>query len=758
MTDVRCPMCGKTNPADVEVCGYCEARLQPLAGNQDEFTWQEDSRLEQEEDIPDWLKELRPPGEEDIEESEDIFSEAVGDERLSEVLRDDIQEQGTNEDPADLEPSPEANDTELESDAQIWSEKEDDYSIIDQQAAEREGIVKDLPDWFSNFEVEQEPEMLSRPEAEETEVEAPDEEQFTSEDVVEQELPDWFSKLEEKQVSDLPSQLEADESEVEITSEEEQPLPEEKGEEQIEESSVSEDPDWLIKIRKRHEEEEAERNIREQNSLDWLSDPPYSNVQKPVEPDKLGEVSTSAEEDYGLLSDDGEREYGMVDDDSIPGWLMRLEKASQEQAGPEEENVLKEDVEGEELPDWLARFSEEHSEEGETAELEERAEISPGDLPDWLEAMRPIDTAAPSIPLIGEEDVRPEKVGPLAGLKAVIPAEPEFAHFKKRPAYSIKLNVTDHQQAHADLLENMLASEEEAKPIPARPRITSQVLLRLLLTVILLLAILIPRWFDMGGIILPAGVIEESAVVHQQVDQLPAGAPVLIGFDFEPGLAAELDLTAELLISELWQRNANLVFVSTIAVGPINAERYIKALAEESGQNASYNNLGFIAGGPAGLRSFAENPSRTLPFNLEAVSPWTRAPFDEIETAADFAMLVVITENPETARAWIEQVHMGIADPELPFIMVVSAQAEPLVRPYYMPGMAGQVTGLIVGWAGGAAMESLVGRPGPISENWTIFGMGLTAAAVLLLAGGLVSLILVTLDKRNKSTHDEDVL
>ena len=30
MSDVKCPMCGKPNPADAEVCEYCQARLKPL--------------------------------------------------------------------------------------------------------------------------------------------------------------------------------------------------------------------------------------------------------------------------------------------------------------------------------------------------------------------------------------------------------------------------------------------------------------------------------------------------------------------------------------------------------------------------------------------------------------------------------------------------------------------------------------------------------------------------------------------------------
>jgi hypothetical protein len=720
MTDVRCPMCGKTNPPQAEACQYCQARLQPVTGENDEFPWQDPADAEPEEDVPDWLKELRPPGGEEIDESEGDFGEAVGDERLSQVFQDDAQEDNKETAPPEepdeeIKPPAEEEFAVQESGAPVWSETEDDYSTSTGQPSESEADEQDLPDWFSSYDVEQEPET--------------------------------------------PSQLELEDPSGEKPEVEDQPSPDEAWEQADEHTTGSDDPEWLVNIRKRHEAEEEEKSRLEQNSMDWLSAPPFSDIQPRPVPAQSEDEPASLEKDYGLLAPQ-EAEPGDESGETEPDWLARLEKASREpvESSEEDKRGIEEEQQEEELPDWLSRFSSDKTEAGEE-ESEEDAEIAPGDLPEWLEAMRPIDSAAPSIPLIGEEDARPEKVGPLAGLTAVIPAEPEFAEFKKPPAYSIKLNVTDHQQAHAVLLENMLETEEEGKPVDSRPLITSQVLLRLLITILLIIAILLPRWIDLSGTGLPAGVMEQSSIVHGQIEQLPPGAPVLIGFDFEPGLAAELDLTAQLLITELWQRNANLVLVSTLPVGPVNAERYIKAIAEGNGAaGRSYTNLGFIAGGPAGLRGFAENPSRVLPFSMDAVSPWTRAPLSAVETAADFAMLVVITENPEIARAWIEQVRMPAADTDMPFILVVSAQTEPLVRPYYRTGVPGQVSGLLVGWAGGASMENLLGVPGPVSANWTMFGMGLTAAAVLLLIGGLVSLIVLTLEKRKNPDHDEDAL
>ncbi len=63
MADVRCPMCGKTNPAEAESCRYCQARLKPLRpGGEDGAVFGNQMG----DDGPDWLRELRsdsPPAE-----------------------------------------------------------------------------------------------------------------------------------------------------------------------------------------------------------------------------------------------------------------------------------------------------------------------------------------------------------------------------------------------------------------------------------------------------------------------------------------------------------------------------------------------------------------------------------------------------------------------------------------------------------------------------------------------------------------------
>jgi hypothetical protein len=66
-------------------------------------------------------------------------------------------------------------------------------------------------------------------------------------------------------------------------------------------------------------------------------------------------------------------------------------------------------------------------------------------------------------------------------------------------------------------------------------------------------------------------------------------------------------------------------------------------------------------------------------------------------------------------------------------VMVISAQAEPMIRPYYD---SGQVDGLLTGLAGGRYYEQLIQRPGIAQGYWSAFSAGIIVAILAILVGG----------------------
>ena len=78
-------------------------------------------------------------------------------------------------------------------------------------------------------------------------------------------------------------------------------------------------------------------------------------------------------------------------------------------------------LEAEELPEWLKEAGVQESQPESAMAGEEEATLSPAALPAWLEAMRPVEAAAPGLPRVEESERSVESSGPLAGLRGILP-------------------------------------------------------------------------------------------------------------------------------------------------------------------------------------------------------------------------------------------------------------------------------------------------------------------------------------------------
>ncbi len=416
-----------------------------------------------------------------------------------------------------------------------------------------------------------------------------------------------------------------------------------------------------------------------------------------------------------------------------------------------------------EMPDWLSGFTPSEPEPAKAAATSEQptgpsvGNISPADLPSWVQAMRPIESVM-SGAQSDDDDQTVEKEGPLAGLRSVLPALTNAPGLRKPKAYSIKLQVDSAQMAQATLLENLIASEAESRPVSTTKRVVNIRSLRWVIALVLLLAVLVPAVLPkaMGLQFFPLPELAESSetgAFYNLVDNLPDAAAVLVVFDYQPAYAGEMEQTAGPVIDHLMTKNARLAFVSTAPTGVLMNQRIMdaqnklrKAASESMYENRlHYIDLGYLPGDAAGIQVFAENP-HMLGSDYQLGNLWAPGSgLDKIKTLFDFEMTIVLTDNPDTGRMWIEQTgpvrRMGQTDPALdgkPMVMAVSAQAAPMMRPYYA---SGQIKGMVSGLAGGAAYEATTQRPGYTGAYWVSYGAGMIAAEVLIVVGGVWALI-----------------
>jgi hypothetical protein len=251
---------------------------------------------------------------------------------------------------------------------------------------------------------------------------------------------------------------------------------------------------------------------------------------------------------------------------------------------------------------------------------------------------------------------------------------------------------------------------------------------------------------------LPAGFPVEAVSAWNIVkDTVPMDGRVLVVFDYEPARAGEIEAAALPLFDQMIRLHyPRLIFISTNETGLILAERFIssKPLNEIDYKTGSqYLNLGYLPGGGMGIRAFVEDPFATIHY----AAPQTKdllnftpelakafPPVEGVDSFSQFSALFLLTDDADSARAWIEQT--GSARGAMPFVVVSSAQAAPMLQPYYA---SGQINGLVSGLYDGALFEqNNEGRSDNVRTYWDAYAIGMLLAMVLILGGGLISLAL----------------
>ncbi len=508
-------------------------------------------------------------------------------------------------------------------------------------------------------------------------------------------------------------------------------------------------PKWL--------QEEASDPLAESNVPSWLSGLPAEEpVAAEPEPLPLDENETfgdipswlkAAAPQSSIYSDSIEEQTPEATFDAS-GWLSASTEESQatpafaaEEPADSAPPPFTPDVQASynmdslftDMPDWLSSATDSSSASSLTPPPSTDS-IAPGELPSWVQAMRPVNSGDPLASLSSDETL--ESRGALAGLQGVLPAVPGYATTSKPKSYSIKLQANEEQQSHAALLEQILAAETAPVPIASFSSLQSSPVLRWVIAFVLF-AILTPVLFiGTQFFSMPVGTPREVEGAIQLMQSIPEGAPVLVAFDYEPARSGEMEVAAAPIFSLL--RNPRLTFISTNETGGILAERFISGPLAGIGSDGGSQplNLGYLPGGQMGIRAFSQNPSVAAPFDVSLAPAWNSPQLQGITSLSQFAAFIIVTDNANSARAWIEQT--SVARGTIPLVVVSSAQAAPMIQPYYE---SRQVGGLVSGLYGGAVVDQTKGDAavGTARRYWDAYSIGMLIAMIFILGGGLLS-------------------
>lgn len=689
MTDIRCPMCSAVNSESAQVCVECGARLTPLIADDEQAGDAPGSGAEHAAEQPemegdDWLARIRR-----------------GVESAPPEAADEDQESETGDSPDWLGQLRQAD------------------SGYEQGPPEGE-----KPDWMDEF--------IAAADEESAEQEPPAQKHIDQEQ--DDEVPDWLARIREKTQSTDASLDDPDDDWItSLRQEEETPgIPR---------------PAGLEELKPAPEDDEPEPELPQSAPLDLGA---LSSVPPPDRPSgewKVFEEEAEVEIEPGPPADfspESVQQSEEAEDDAFPHVPALIPEGADEKPIIEiDEKVL----DSAELPGWLEQIKPALAAlEEEQAALEDDShagdtDLAPATLPSWLEAMRPVDAFRPEIDIEPDEEQPVESAGPLAGLRGVLMAEPAVAKPRTSSASASRLEVTERQYAQAELLQRLVDQESrEVRAGPERP--FTLPIARWLISLILLIALLLPYGFDQIGIegfSVPNVVSPDLPPLLSLVDAVPADRPALVVFDYTPGYSGELDTVAGALIGHLSKRGVPIVTLSTRVTGPPLADRLLRnVLGSSSALGEQYLHLGFLSGGPTAVQLFAVSPRDAiltgfqLPDGLTRQNVWASPLLQDVNRLSDFGLVVVITAGTETARTWAEQTHPWIG--ESPLVMILSAGAEPLVRPYF-ESLDQQVDGILTGLPSAVAYQQNSGQELTALQAWDSFGTGLLAVELILLAG-----------------------
>lgn len=402
------------------------------------------------------------------------------------------------------------------------------------------------------------------------------------------------------------------------------------------------------------------------------------------------------------------------------------------------------------LPDWLSteETTKESSIEGKldaditAGEISEQ-KIEKGQLPAWLQSLRPSaarsieESASESTPVLDDRGV-------LAGIAGTLPGANLSGRVIKPVDFAQELRATAQQRKNADLFQSLLQATDEPVVMSTDQKTASPAgrFVRFIVTILVLLAVILPILLPGFSVIVPVLFPTEVVNTLGTIQALSADKPVLVAAHFEAGLAGEIDWTAQPVLKQLVSRGIPLALTSTNVQGfTVLQDMVAQAIGNDPVYSMDVNvmNLGYLPGGSIGMGALVNDPLKTLPFTTDLQPVGESAVFGTLNSLSDLGALIILTDNPEFARIWVEQVDGGNAG--LPILAVVSSQAAPLVQPYFA---SGQINGYISGMSGALFYEMLTMRAGSATARFNSYQLSLLLVAVLIFAGDTVSLILAS--------------
>ena len=263
------------------------------------------------------------------------------------------------------------------------------------------------------------------------------------------------------------------------------------------------------------------------------------------------------------------------------------------------------------------------------------------------------------------------------------------------------------QQQQVELLRDIVGGSPQAdepgvgRRFRSAPVFSLSAVPRVLGTGILLLMASLPFVSSdfSEGELPPADFAEDRpgpTTVYNLLDNLSADDFVLIGFEYGPAAAGELDPIADLMLRHIVAQRAVPLVVSSKPIAIARAQNIIREINRSVAstelsleRGADYHILRYLPGGSLGLRELSENFADVV--RVSAKGELTGL---EIESLSEMTLIVLIAEYAEDMRNWAEQV---VSEADNTRLLAATGYAAAPIAQVYADTMD-EISGLVVGY------------------------------------------------------------
>ncbi len=226
-------------------------------------------------------------------------------------------------------------------------------------------------------------------------------------------------------------------------------------------------------------------------------------------------------------------------------------------------------------------------------------------------------------------------------------------------------------------------------------------------------------------------VTESTQQVYDAVQALPAGAKVLVSFDYDPASSPELQPMAEAFLAECFKRHLKVIMVALWAPGALQANIAIDTVKVRLGLDSTqlvygvdYCNLGYQAGREFVIARMGTSFEAMFGKDVRG-TPYREIPL--VRNVRNFSDIDYSFNISAGFPGTVEWVQVAVTRFALKLGAGSTAVQAPQVYPYLR---GGQLLGLLAGMNGAAEFEKLVG----LKAEATTYMLAQTFAHVIVIA------------------------